>query len=229
MQMPETVEVESAAEPDGSVIWLHGLGADGHDFEAIVPELGLEGRLNLRFVFPHAPVRPVTINGGMSMRAWYDILTLDRGGPQDEVGIRASGELLLQLLEREHERGIPYDKIVLAGFSQGGAIALHTALRFEPRLAGLMALSTYLPLQSDFDAEVANSATAQSRDLPIFMAHGTFDPMLPLALGQHTHEVLTAAGYKSQWHDYPMAHAVCAEEIAHISDWLLNVFAAGED
>ena len=229
MQMPETVEVESAAEPDGSVIWLHGLGADGHDFEAIVPELGLEGRLNLRFVFPHAPVRPVTINGGMSMRAWYDILTLDRGGPQDEAGIRASGELLLQLLEREHERGIPYDKIVLAGFSQGGAIALHTALRFEPRLAGLMALSTYLPLQSTFDAEVANSATAQSRDLPIFMAHGTFDPMLPLALGQHTHEVLTAAGYKSQWHDYPMAHAVCAEEIAHISDWLLNVFAAGED
>ena len=229
MQMPETVEVESAAEPDGSVIWLHGLGADGHDFEAIVPELGLEGRLNLRFVFPHAPVRPVTINGGMSMRAWYDILTLDRGGPQDEAGIRASGELLLQLLEREHERGIPYDKIVLAGFSQGGAIALHTALRFEPRLAGLMALSTYLPLQSTFDAEVANSATAQSRDLPIFMAHGTFDPMLPLALGQHTHDVLTAAGYKSQWHDYPMAHAVCAEEIAHISDWLLNVFAAGED
>ncbi|RLA33732.1 MAG: carboxylesterase [Gammaproteobacteria bacterium] len=229
MQMPETVEVESAAEPDGSVIWLHGLGADGHDFEAIVPELGLEGRLNLRFVFPHAPVRPVTINGGMSMRAWYDILTLDRGGPQDEAGIRASGKLLLQLLEREHERGIPYDKIVLAGFSQGGAIALHTALRFEPRLAGLMALSTYLPLQGTFDAEVANSATAQSRDLPIFMAHGTFDPMLPLALGQHTHEVLTAAGYKSQWHDYPMAHAVCAEEIAHISDWLLNVFAAGED
>jgi len=229
MQMPETVEVESAAEPDGSVIWLHGLGADGHDFEAIVPELGLEGRQNLRFVFPHAPVRPVTINGGMSMRAWYDILTLDRGGPQDEAGIRASGKLLLQLLEREHERGIPYDKIVLAGFSQGGAIALHTALRFGPRLAGLMALSTYLPLQSTFDAEVANSATAQSRDLPIFMAHGTFDPMLPLALGQHTHEVLTAAGYKSQWHDYPMAHAVCAEEIAHISDWLLNVFAAGED
>ncbi|RLA25411.1 MAG: carboxylesterase, partial [Gammaproteobacteria bacterium] len=199
MQMPETVEVESAAEPDGSVIWLHGLGADGHDFEAIVPELGLEGRLNLRFVFPHAPVRPVTINGGMSMRAWYDILTLDRGGPQDEAGIRASGELLLQLLEREHERGIPYDKIVLAGFSQGGAIALHTALRFGPRLAGLMALSTYLPLQSTFDAEVANSATSQSRDLLIFMAHGTFDPMLPLALGQHTHEVLTAAGYKSQW------------------------------
>lgn len=228
MQTPETVEVESAAAPDGSVIWLHGLGADGHDFEAIVPELGLAGRLNLRFVFPHAPVRPVTINGGMSMRAWFDILTLDREGPQDEVGIRASGAALLQLLEREHERGIPYEKIVLAGFSQGGAIALHTALRFEHRLAGLMALSTYLPLQSSIDAEVVSNAAAQTRDLPIFLAHGTFDPMLPIALGQHTLEVLTAAGYSAQWHDYPMAHAVCAEEIAHIRDWLLTIFGADQ-
>lgn len=228
MQIPETVEIESAAAPDGSVIWLHGLGADGHDFEAIVPELGLAGRLDLRFVFPHAPVRPVTINGGMSMRAWYDILTLDRGGPQDEAGIRASSELLVQLLEREHERGIPYEKIVLAGFSQGGAIALHTALRFAKRLAGLMALSTYLPLQNTIAAEVVNNAAAQSRDLPIFIAHGTLDPMLPLALGQHTLEVLRAAGYNAQWHDYPMAHAVCAEEIAHIRDWLLTVFAADQ-
>lgn len=228
MQIPETVEIESAAAPDGSVIWLHGLGADGHDFEAIVPELGLAGRLDLRFVFPHAPVRPVTINGGMSMRAWYDILTLDRGGPQDEAGIRASSEMLVQLLEREHERGIPYEKIVLAGFSQGGAIALHTALRFEKRLAGLMALSTYLPLQNTIEAEVVNNAAAQPRDLPIFIAHGTLDPMLPLALGQHTLEVLTAAGYNAQWHDYPMAHAVCAEEIAHIRDWLLTVFAADQ-
>ncbi len=228
MQIPETVEIESAAAPDGSVIWLHGLGADGHDFEAIVPELGLAGRLDLRFVFPHAPVRPVTINGGMSMRAWYDILTLDRGGPQDEAGIRASSEMLVQLLEREHERGIPYEKIVLAGFSQGGAIALHTALRFEKRLAGLMALSTYLPLQNTIEAEVVNNAAAQTCDLPIFIAHGTLDPMLPLALGQHTLEVLTAAGYNAQWHDYPMAHAVCAEEIAHIRDWLLTVFAADQ-
>lgn len=228
MQIPETVEIESAAAPDGSVIWLHGLGADGHDFEAIVPELGLAGRLDLRFVFPHAPVRPVTINGGMSMRAWYDILTLDRGGPQDEAGIRASSELLVQLLEREHERGIAYEKIVLAGFSQGGAIALHTALRFEKRLAGLMALSTYLPLQNTIEAEVVKNAAAQTRDLPIFIAHGTLDPMLPLALGQHTLEVLRAAGYNAQWHDYPMAHAVCAEEIAHIRDWLLTVFAADQ-
>jgi phospholipase/carboxylesterase len=228
MQTPETVEVESAAAPEGSVIWLHGLGADGHDFEAIVPELGLAGRLDLRFVFPHAPVRPVTINGGMSMRAWFDILTLDREGPQDEVGIRASGDALLQLLEREHDRGIPYEKIVLAGFSQGGAIALHTALRFEHRLAGLLALSTYLPLQSSIDAEVVSNAAAQTRDLPIFLAHGTFDPMLPMALGQHTLEVLTAAGYSAQWHDYPMAHAVCAEEIVHIRDWLLTIFGADQ-
>jgi len=228
MKIPETVEVESAAAPDGSVIWLHGLGADGHDFEAIVPELRLAGQLNLRFVFPHAPVRPVTINGGMSMRAWYDILTLDREGPQDEAGIRASGDALLQLLEREHDRGIPYEKIVLAGFSQGGAIALHTALRFGPRLAGLMALSTYLPLQGSIDAEVVNNTAAQARDLPILQAHGTFDPMLPLALGQHTREILTAAGYSVQWHDYPMAHAVCAEEIAHIRDWLLSIFAADQ-
>jgi phospholipase/carboxylesterase len=228
MQLPETVEVESAAAPDGSVIWLHGLGADGHDFEAIVPELRLAGQLNLRFVFPHAPVRPVTINGGMSMRAWFDILTLDREGPQDEAGIRGSSDALLQLLEREHDRGIPYEKIVLAGFSQGGAIALHTALRFEHRLAGLMALSTYLPLQSSIDAEVVNNAAAQARDLPIFLAHGTFDPMLPLALGQHTLEMLRAAGYSAQWHDYPMAHAVCAEEIAHIRDWLLAIFAADQ-
>ena len=146
MELPETVEVESGASPEGSVIWLHGLGADGHDFEPIVPELGLAGQLSLRFVFPHAPMRPVTINGGMTMRAWYDVLTLERGGPQDEAGIRESGHMLEMLIEREHEREIPYEKIVLAGFSQGGAIALHTALRYPQQLAGLMALSTWLPL-----------------------------------------------------------------------------------
>ncbi len=228
MEVPVTVEVTSGTSPEGSVIWLHGLGASGHDFEPIVPDLDLAGRLSLRFVFPHAPVRPVTINGGMSMRAWYDILTLDRGGPQDEAGIRASSELLVQLLEREHARGIPYEKIVLAGFSQGGAIALHTALRFEQRLAGLMALSTYLPLQSTVEVEVIDNSAAQTRDLPIFIAHGTFDPMLPLALGQHTLKVLTAAGYNPQWHDYPMAHAVCPEEIAHIRNWFLTVFAVDQ-
>ena len=154
-----------------------------------MPQLGLAGQLGLRFVFPHAPMRPVTINGGMTMRAWYDILTLDRGGPQDETGIRESGEQLRMLVEREHERGVAYEKIVLAGFSQGGAIALHTALRFPQRLAGLMALSTYLPLSGSFDEEVAGNSEAQSIELPIFMAHGSFDPMLPMELGRHSHEV----------------------------------------
>ena len=225
MELPETVEVESDASPEGSVIWLHGLGADGHDFEAIVPELGLAGQLSLRFVFPHAPMRPGTINGGMTMRAWYDILTLERGGPQDEAGIRESSRLLEMLIEREHERDIPHDKIVLAGFSQGGAIALHTALRYPQRLAGLMALSTWLPLPDSFDTEVVGNSEAQSQELPIFMAHGSFDPMLPMALGQQSCETLEKAGYTVEWHDYPMAHAVCAEEIAAIRDWLLSVYA----
>ena len=225
MELPETVEVLSGADPQGSVIWLHGLGADGHDFEPIVPDLGLGGRLSLRFVFPHAPMRPVTINGGMTMRAWYDVLSLDRGGPQDEDGIRESCRMLEMLIEREHERKIPYEKILLAGFSQGGAIALHAALRHPQRLAGLMALSTWLPLADCFDAEVVRNAGAQSRELPIFMAHGSFDPMLPIALGQHSHEALQQAGYNVEWHDYPMAHAVCAEEITDISNWLLSVFA----
>ncbi len=224
MELPETVEVANGANPQGSVIWLHGLGADGHDFEAIVPELGVADQLSLRFVFPHAPMRPVTINGGMTMRAWYDILTLERGGPQDEAGIRESGRLLELLIEREHQRDIPHDKIVLAGFSQGGAIALHTALRYPNRLAGLMALSTWLPLQDSFDTEVVGNTRAQSQELPVFMAHGSFDPMLPMALGQQSCETLGKAGYSVEWHDYPMAHAVCAEEIADIRNWLLSVY-----
>ena len=225
MELPQTVEVTIGARAHGSVIWLHGLGADGHDFEPIVPEFGLAGQLSLRFVFPHAPMRPVTINGGMTMRAWYDVLTLDRGGPQDEAGIRESGRLLEMLIDLEHERGIAHENIVLAGFSQGGAIALHTALRYPHRLAGLMALSTYLPLQDSFDREVLSNANAQSQALPIFMAHGSFDPMLPMPLGQHTHKILDKAGYKVEWHEYPMAHAVCAEEIADIRNWLLSVFS----
>lgn len=225
MALLETVEVIQGGEPRCSVIWLHGLGADGHDFEAIVPELRLDGGLDIRFVFPHAPHRAVTINGGMSMRAWYDILSLDRGAPQDETGIRESSGRLNELIDRECERGISRDKIVVAGFSQGGAIALHTALRMNERLAGLMALSTYLPLNSAFADEVANNADSQSRDLRIFMAHGTFDPMLPVALGRNTNETLSAAGFAVQWHEYPMAHAVCAEEIADIRNWLTSVFA----
>lgn len=224
MELPETVEVQGGDEPQGSVIWLHGLGADGHDFEPVVPELGLVDTLRLRFVFPHAPFRPVTINAGMTMRAWYDVLTLDRGGPQDEAGIRESSRMLEMLIEREHEQGIPFDQIVLAGFSQGGAIAMHTALRYGQRLAGLLALSSWMPLAERFGAEVTDNAAAQPRELPVFMAHGELDPMLPIALGREAREILERAGYKVEWHEYPMAHAVCAEEIDDIRSWLLSVY-----
>lgn len=225
MELPQTVEVETSGKPEGSVIWLHGLGADGHDFEPVVPELGLADKRRLRFVFPHAPLRPVTINAGMTMRAWYDVLTLDRGGPQDEPAIRESSDALEMLIERERERGIPAEKIVLAGFSQGGAIAMHTALRYAHPLAGLMALSAWLPLADSFDAEVARNAQAQSRELPVFMAHGLHDPMLPAALGREARDALEKAGYTVEWHEYPMAHAVCAAEIADISNWLLSVYS----
>jgi phospholipase/carboxylesterase len=223
--MTESVEIETGPNPVGSVIWLHGLGADGHDFEPIVPELRLPGSLPLRFVFPHAPVRPVTINAGMAMRAWYDIFSLDRGGPVDEDGIRASGEILAELIRRERERGIAADRIVAAGFSQGGAIALHEAMRYPEKLAGLMALSTYLPLTECFDEEVVANEDAVNGDIPIFMAHGTFDPVLPMHLGSESAALLTKCGYAVEWHDYPMAHAVCAEEIEHIREWLLSVYA----
>lgn len=224
MELPATVEVESGPGPVGSVIWLHGLGADGHDFEPIVPELDLGDGVNLRYVFPHAPVRPVTINGGMSMRAWYDILTLDRGGPQDDAGIRASAAQLEALIRREHERGVPFDKIVVAGFSQGGAIALHTATRFEHDLGGLMALSTYIPLRDSLADEVFGNEHSQSRQLKIFMAHGSYDPVLPIGLGESTRDLLQDNGFTVEWRDYPMAHAVCAEEIEHIRDWLGTIY-----
>jgi phospholipase/carboxylesterase len=222
--LPPTVEIEPSTRATGTVIWLHGLGADGHDFEPIVPELCLPGEPGLRFVFPHAPVRPVTLNGGMPMRAWYDIISLDRSGPQDERGIRESAAALSGLIERERDRGIADERIVVAGFSQGGAIALHTALRHPNKLAGLMALSTWLPLGDAFKSEVMDNDKAQSHDLPVFMAHGTFDPVLPFALGQQSKAALESAGYAVDWHEYPMAHAVCADEIAAIRSWLLSVY-----
>jgi phospholipase/carboxylesterase len=225
VEIPETVEVGGEEKPDGTVIWLHGLGADGHDFEPIVAELQLDEIADIRFVFPHAPVRPVTINGGIPMRAWYDVMSLDRSGPQDEVGIRDSAEALEQLIQREHERGVPYDRIVVAGFSQGGAIAMHTAMRFAEKLAGLMALSSWMPLEAAIDREVMQSPESQPRDLPIMMAHGSFDPMLPIAAGQHARDIMQKAGFDVQWHEYPMAHAVCAEEIAEIRRWLVSIFA----
>ncbi|MFQ6004898.1 MAG: alpha/beta hydrolase [Woeseia sp.] len=225
MATPESVEVGGGETPDGTVIWLHGLGADGHDFEPIVPELRLERQVDLRFVFPHAPVRPVTINGGVPMRAWYDVISLDRAGPQDETGIRESASSLENLIEREHERGLPFNRIVLAGFSQGGAIALHTAMRFPNRLAGLLALSTWMPLETSINEEVVGNPDSQPRDLPVLMAHGSFDPMLPIRAGLHARDVMQEAGFDVLWRDYPMAHAVCAEEIAEIRSWLLGVFA----
>ena len=212
--MLNAIEITTGDEPTLSVLWLHGLGADGHDFEPIVPELGL--RIPVRFVFPHAPVRPVTINGGTAMRAWYDILGFDRGAREDGAGIRASAAAVTALIDRELERGMPSERVVLAGFSQGGAIALHTALR-EPRpLAGVLALSTYLPLA----ASVAAERSSANLGLPIFMAHGTADNVLPLSLAESSRGALQALGYPVEWRAYPMAHSVCMDEVRAIATWL---------
>ncbi len=217
MSLPECVEVTTGPNPAGSVIWLHGLGADGHDFEPIVPELGLPADLPLRFVFPHAPMRPVTINGGMVMRAWYDIVSLDAEGRADADGVRASAAILEALIARENERGIASANIVIAGFSMGGAIAIHTALHTGHELAGLLALSTYLPLPGEIEG------SAGSRKVPVFMGHGTFDPMVQHAWGKAAARQLGEAGFTIEWHDYPMMHAVCIEEIHDIGEWLARV------
>ena len=216
----ETLEIQTGAAPDAAVIWLHGLGADGHDFEPIVPELGLPASLQLRFVFPHAPVRPVTLNQGMRMRAWYDIYRLG-GGAEDEAGIRASQALLEALIEAEKRRGIATGRIVIAGFSQGGAIALQAALRHPQRLAGVLALSTYLPLNDQLPGE----RSAANSDVPIFMAHGTYDDIIPVSRAEQSRQVLEGLGYRVQWHTYPMPHSVCAEEIGAISAFLQDVLA----
>lgn len=213
--MDAPIEIETGASPRAAVLWLHGLGADGRDFQPIVPELGLDALPAIRFVFPHAPVRPVTINAGMRMRAWYDIFQLG-GGPEDEAGIRASQAFLESLIARERERGIEASSIVIAGFSQGGAIALQTALRHAERLAGLLALSTYLPLAGKLAAEksAANAAT------PIFMAHGSYDDIIPIARARESRLKLEAEGYRVEWRDYPMPHSVCPPEIDDISAFL---------
>jgi phospholipase/carboxylesterase len=213
----ETIEVETGARPDAAVIWLHGLGADGHDFEPIVPELRLPAALQLRFIFPHAPIRPVTINQRMRMRAWYDIFELG-GGPEDEEGIRASEDFVAKLIAAEKAKGIPSQRIVVAGFSQGGAIALQTALRYGERLAGILALSTYLPLP----ANLKNERSEANLDLPIFMAHGSHDNVIPLARAEQSRKMLVDSGYRVEWHSYPMAHSVCAEEIADIASFLVK-------
>ena len=215
----ETIEVETAPAPRASIIWLHGLGADGHDFEPIVPELELPETLAVRFVFPHAPTRPVTINGGMVMRAWYDVVAAGGDRRESEPGVRESARSIEALIDRERERGIDDGSIVLAGFSQGGAMALHVGLRHPQRLAGIMALSCFLPLA---DA-VAAEAAAANRETSIFMAHGTHDPLIPLARGRRAYDLLTGLGYRTAWHEYGMPHSVCAEEVADISTWLRQV------
>ena len=214
----ETIEIETGAKPGAAVIWLHGLGADGRDFEPIVPELRLPASKPVRFIFPNAPQRPVTINMGMRMPAWYDILQLG-GGVEDEAGIRESQAAIEKLISIQKQQGIPARKIVLAGFSQGGAIALQTSLRQPERLAGVMALSTYLPL----GAKLAAERQAINNDLPVFMAHGTFDPMIPMARAAQSRDALVGLGYPVEWREYPMPHSVCPEEIADIAAFLLRI------
>jgi phospholipase/carboxylesterase len=209
--MNDSIVVQTGPNPAAAVIWLHGLGADGHDFEPVVPELRLTKPV--RFVFPNAPVRPVTINQGMRMRAWYDIFQFG-GGREDEKGLRESQALLEKLMAEQ--QGM---KVVLAGFSQGGAIVLQTALRQKQPLAGVMALSTYLPLAEMLEKE----KTPESLKTPIFMAHGQFDDIIPLDRAQRSRQLLEKAGYAVEWHEYPMPHSVCAEEIAHISAFLQKV------
>jgi phospholipase/carboxylesterase len=211
------IEITTADDPDAAVIWLHGLGADGHDFEPIVPELRL-GRHAVRFVFPHAPVQPVSVNGGAVMPAWYDIYSLGPTVREDQRGIYAMAKAVEALIRREHERGIVFERIVLAGFSQGGAMALHVGLRYPERLAGIMGLSTYLPLHGRLAAE-GSSANAST---PIFLAHGDHDPIVDFSFGAGSRDYLSSRGYAVEWRDYPMPHAVCPQEIDDIRWWLLK-------
>jgi phospholipase/carboxylesterase len=220
----ETIELETAPNPTAAVIWMHGLGADGNDFVPIVNEIDLSGAPGIRFIFPHAPTRPVTINNGHVMRAWYDIAFGDLEGKTrkaDEKGVRESQAQIGQLIARENGRGIATCKIVLAGFSQGGAIALHTGLRYPGTLAGVMALSTYLPLAESF----AKEASPANTKTPVFMAHGTQDPVVPYAMGRGSRDLLQQAGYALEWQEYPMQHSVCLEEVADIGRWLTGVLA----
>ena len=213
------IELESAPNPTAAVIWLHGLGADGNDFAPIVPELALQGCPGIRFVFPHAPSIPVTLNGGYVMPAWYDIYGLNLVDRQDDKGIQKSEWAIQALIQLEVERGIPHERIVLAGFSQGCAMALHTGLRLPNRLAGIMALSGYLPLADRFPSE-RHAANAHT---PVFMAHGTQDPVVVVQRGEESRDALTRLGHPVEWHTYPMQHSVHPQEIADISVFLTRV------
>ena len=216
----EAIEIETAPSPRRAVIWMHGLGADGHDFVDLVPALGLRDA-PVRFVFPHAPMMAVTINHGMVMRAWYDVRDDVGVRREDEAGVRASQARIEALIAREKARGVAADRLVLAGFSQGGAMALHTGLRHSERLAGVMALSCFLPLADRLGAE----ASPANRDVPIFMAHGTHDPLIPLARAVQARDTLLSLGYRVEWRQYPMPHSVCDAEVLDIADWLKRILA----
>lgn len=219
MKALETVTVETGPNPKFTIIWMHGLGADGHDFEPLVPELLERDLPSLRFVFPHAPVRPVTINNGYAMRAWYDIIGIDRRSAEDFAGITASAAAITALIRNENARGIDASRIALAGFSQGGAMALHTGTRHSETLAGIIALSCYLPRAGQLAAEraAANQAT------PIFMAHGTQDPVVPYGLAEDSRRLLESSGYAVEWHAYPMPHSLCEPEVGDIRAFLRKI------
>lgn len=204
---------------DRAVIWLHGLGASGHDFEPVVPQLGLSDDMAVRFIFPHAPQRPVTINGGMVMPAWYDIFEMSLERKVDTAQIEESSQQIHDLISREIERGVAPEHIVIAGFSQGGAVAYHVALGYQKRLAGLMALSTYLATNDNIDFSTANE------NMPILIEHGTHDPVVPVILGEQAQQLLSAKGYNVNYHTYPMAHQVCMPQIQNIGKWLNTVLA----
>lgn len=210
-----------SSEADAVVIWLHGLGADGRDFVPIVSELKLPAAINIRFIFPHAPVRPITINQGYRMRGWYDVSSLDIASRDDEAGIVESSHILTRLCDEQVAQGVAAERIIVAGFSQGGAIALYAGLRYAQTLGGIMALSTYLPMQQHLQHEV----TEANRNTPVFMAHGLHDDIVALQFGQKTRTLLQQLGYRLQWHEYAMGHSVCMEEISDISDWLNSILA----
>jgi phospholipase/carboxylesterase len=213
----ECIEINPDVKSQMAVIWLHGLGADGHDFVDIVPQLHLPNDLPIKFIFPHAPERAVTINNGYIMRAWYDIKQLNGSlQEEDEIGIRDSAKKINALIEREKSLGLPSNKIILAGFSQGGAMALHTGLRYPEKLAGIIALSSYLPLNKLLMQE----KTAANQDVPIMMAHGTEDPLIPVIFAKASKDFLIQQGYQVAWHTYPMPHTVCAQEVNDIGQWL---------
>ncbi len=215
----ETVEIETAAGPRAAVIWMHGLGADAHDFEPVIPYLDFGPRRPVRYIFPNAPVRPVTLNGGMAMRAWFDLISMDRDAPQDEAGVRDSAAGIEALIDREIEREIPASQVVMAGFSQGGAIALFTALRYRRTLAGVVALSTYLPLAGT----VMDERTEANAGLPVFMAHGEIDGIVPINFARNSRKHLARLGHPVEWHQYPIPHSVSPEELADIKAFLDRV------